>query len=119
LRCTYFPESRSGQDKSGLKVKGVIQWISCSDAVDCEVRLYDRLFNVENPDGQEGEFTDYLNPDSLKVISGAKAERSLEQAQPGDKFQFMRLGYFCADKDSSKSKLIFNRTVTLKDAWKK
>ena len=119
LRCTYFPESRSGQDKSGLKVKGVIQWINSTDAVDCEVRMYDRLFHVENPDGQEGEFTSYLNPDSLKVIATAKAERSLEGAKPGDKFQFMRLGYFCADKESTSQKLIFNRTVTLKDHWKK
>jgi len=119
IHCTYIPESRSGQDKSGIKVKGVIQWINAPDAVDCEVRLYDRLFSVENPDGGEKDFTAYLNPDSLKIVSGAKAEKSMATSKPGDKFQFMRLGYFCTDKDSSGGKLIFNRTVTLKDAWSK
>ena len=119
LHCSYFPESRSGQDKSGIKVKGVIQWINAPDAIDCEVRLYDRLFSVENPDGGEKDFTAYLNPESLKIISGAKAEKSMSASKPGDKFQFMRLGYFSTDKDSSAGKLIFNRTVTLKDTWSK
>ncbi|MBK5285186.1 MAG: glutamine--tRNA ligase/YqeY domain fusion protein [Bacteroidia bacterium] len=119
LRCTYFPESRSGQDKSGIKVKGVIHFVNAADAIDAEIRLYDRLFNVENPDGQEGSFTDYLNTDSVKIIFGAKAEPSLIGAKPLDKFQFLRLGYFCVDKDSTSSKLIFNRTITLKDTWAK
>lgn len=119
LHCTYFPESRSGQDKSGIKVKGVIHFVNAADAVDAEVRLYDRLFKVENPDGQEGSFLDYLNPDSLKVITNAKVEPALKDAKPLDKFQFLRMGYFCADKDSTSSKLIFNRSVTLKDTWAK
>jgi glutaminyl-tRNA synthetase len=119
LHCTYFPESRSGQDKSGIKVKGVIHFVNAADAMDAEVRLYDRLFNVENPDAQEGPFLDYLNPDSLKIISNAKAEPVLKNVKPLDKFQFLRLGYFCTDKDSTSTNLIFNRTVTLKDAWTK
>jgi len=119
LHCTYFPESRSGQDKSGIKVKGVIHFVNAADAIDAEVRLYDRLFNVENTDSQEGSFLDYLNPDSLKVIRNAKVEPALKDAKPLDKFQFLRLGYFCADKDSTSSNLIFNRSVTLKDAWAK
>jgi glutaminyl-tRNA synthetase len=119
LHCTYFPESRSGQDKSGIKVKGVIHFVNAANAMDAEVRLYDRLFNVENPDAQEGSFLDYLNPDSLKVIYKAKVEPALKDAKTLDKFQFLRLGYFCVDKDSTSSHLIFNRTVTLKDAWGK
>jgi glutaminyl-tRNA synthetase len=119
LHCTYVPESRSGQDKSGLKVKGVIHWVNASDALPCEVRLYDRLFNAEDPDAGEGDFTTRLNPHSLKVVHGAMAEQSLAAAQAGDKFQFLRLGYFCADKDSKPGKPVFNRTVTLKDTWKK
>ncbi len=119
LHCSYYPESRSGQDKSGIKVKGVIHFVNAADAIDVEVRVYDRLFNVEAPDAGDGDFLKFLNPDSLKVISNAKAERSLATANAGDKFQFLRMGYFCADKDSTASKLIFNRTVTLKDAWAK
>ena len=119
LHCTYFPESRSGQDKSGIKVKGVIHFVNAADAIDAEVRMYDRLFNVEAPDSGEEDFTKYLNPDSLKVISNAKAEPSLSKAKPGEKFQFLRMGYFCADKESTPAKLIFNRAVTLKDAWAK
>jgi len=119
LRCTYFPESRSGHDKSGIKVKGVIHFVNAADAIDVEARMYDRLFNVEAPDAGEEDFTKYLNPDSLKVLTNAKAEPSLANAKPGDKFQFLRMGYFCADKESTPSKLIFNRTVTLKDAWVK
>jgi glutaminyl-tRNA synthetase len=119
LHCTYFPESRSGQDKSGIKVRGVVHFVNAADAVDAEVRLYDRLFSVENPDAQESSFLDYLNPDSLKIIRNAKAEPALKDAKPMEKFQFLRLGYFCVDKDSTASNLIFNRTVTLKDAWAK
>jgi len=119
LHCTYFPESRSGQDKSGIKVKGVIHFVNAADAIDVEARLYDRLFNVEAPDAGDEDFTKYLAPDSLKIITAAKAEPSLAGTLAGDKFQFLRMGYFCADKDSTPSKLIFNRTVTLKDTWKK
>jgi len=118
LHCTYIPASRSGHDKSGIKVKGVIHFVNAADAIDVEVRMYEKLFNVEAPDAGDEDFIKHLNPDSLKVISNAKAEPSLASSKPGDKFQFLRMGYFCADKDSAASKLIFNRTVTLKDTWK-
>ncbi len=118
LRCTYVPESRSGQDTSGLKPQGVIHWLSASDAVRAEVRLYDRLFKVENPAAEE-DFKSTINPDSLKVIENALIEPALANAEMGDRFQFTRLGYFCADVDSTPEKMVFNRTVTLKDAWAK
>jgi glutaminyl-tRNA synthetase len=118
LHCTYIPESRSGHDKSGIKVKGVIHYVNAADAIDVEVRMYEKLFNVEAPDSGDEDFIKHLNPDSLKVITNAKAEPSMKNSKPGDKFQFLRMGYFCTDKDSTPSKLIFNRTVTLKDTWK-
>ncbi len=117
LRCTYFPESRSGQDKSGLKVKGVIHFVN-SDAKTAEVRLYDRLFKVEDPAAEE-DFLQTINPDSLKILKNALVEPALFEAAPGDKFQFTRLGYFCCDPDSTAENPVFNRTVTLKDAWAK
>jgi glutaminyl-tRNA synthetase len=119
IHCTYFPESKSGHDKSGIQVKGVIHWVDAKSAVLCEVRLYDRLFKVEDPSSEEGDFKDYINPHSLDIISNALAEPSLKDAKPLDKFQFMRKGYFCVDKDSTSEKLVFNRTVTLKDSWAK
>jgi glutaminyl-tRNA synthetase len=119
IHCTYFPESKSGHDKSGIQVKGVIHWVSAAHAVPCEVHLYDRLFRVEDPSSEEGDFKDYMNPHSLEIISDAVAESSLKTAKPGDKFQFMRKGYFCVDKDSTSDKIVFNRTVTLKDSWAK
>jgi glutaminyl-tRNA synthetase len=118
LHCTYIPESRSGHDKSGIKVKGVIHYVNAADAIDVEARMYEKLFNVEAPDAGDDDFIKHLNPDSLKVITNAKAEPSMATSKAGDKFQFLRMGYFCADKDSTPSKLIFNRTVTLKDTWK-
>jgi len=120
LRCTYDPESAGGSSSDGRKVKGVIHWVSVADAVPAEVRLYDNLFAKENPDDvEEGKvFTDYLNPNSL-VVKTAYCERSLAEAKCGDKFQFERVGYFCVDKDSTAEKLVFNRTVTLKDTWAK
>ena len=118
LHCTYVPESRSGQDTSGLKVQGVIHWLSVSDAVPAEVRMYDRLFQVEDPAGEE-DFKATLNPDSLRVVENAMIEPALAQVNAGDKFQFTRLGYFCVDPDSTAGKPVFNRTVTLKDAWAK
>jgi glutaminyl-tRNA synthetase len=115
LRCTLDPETRSGQPQSGRKVKGTIHWVSADHAIDAEVRLYDRLFKVEEvPD----DFKPHLNPSSLEVIS-AKLEPSLANAKAGDRFQFERLGYFTADKDSQPGKLVFNRTVTLRDSWAK
>lgn len=119
LRCSYLPESKSGDDTSGLKVKGTLQWVSIAHAITAEVRLYDRLFVAENVDANEGEFTDYINPDSLKVITTAYAEPSLQKASLADRYQFIRKGYFCLDKDSTNEKPVFNRAVTLKDAWAK
>ncbi len=119
IHCTYFPESKSGHDTSGLQTKGVIHWVSVAHALNAEVRLYDRLFKVENPAAEEGDFKSLLNPDSLHVITNAKAEQSLKETKAGDKYQFMRKGYFCTDTDSTTDHLIFNRTVTLKDAWAK
>ena len=118
LNCTYFPESKSGQDTSGLVVKGTIHWVNAADAMPAEVRLYDRLFRVENPSSEEGDFKDYINPDSLSVVQ-AYVEPAMQNAGPQDRFQFLRKGYFCLDKDSTKDRLVFNRAVTLKDAWSK
>jgi glutaminyl-tRNA synthetase len=119
LRCTYDPETRGGTPPDGRKVKATLHWVSAAHARDAEVRLYDRLFTRENPDDvEEGEdFTGSINPDSLKVIEGAKVEPSLENAAPGDFFQFERQGYFTVDPDSAPGKLVFDRTVSLKDAW--
>ncbi|RMD70850.1 MAG: glutamine--tRNA ligase/YqeY domain fusion protein, partial [Bacteroidetes bacterium] len=101
LRCTYIPESRSGQDTSGLKVKGTIHWVSAAHAVPAEVRLYDRLFNDPAPDQHEGrDFTEFINPDSLEVLDPVWIEPSVKDAQPGQAFQFLRMGYFCVDPDS-------------------
>ncbi|MBN3035780.1 MAG: glutamine--tRNA ligase/YqeY domain fusion protein [Bacteroidales bacterium] len=116
--CTYDPETRSGSG-SQKKVKGTLHWVSTQHAVNCEVRLYDRLFMKEDPEeatGEEADFKLFLNPDSLKVVQG-KAEPSLRNAAHLEKFQFQRLGYFCVDTDSSDEKLVFNRTVTLKESW--
>ena len=118
LKCTYFPESKSGQDTSGLKVKTAIHWVDANDSIDIEVRLYDRLFKVENPQNEEGDFKSYLSEDSLKILPNAKGERALIDTKPGDHFQFLRLGYFCTDKDTG-NKPVFNRTVSLKDGFKK
>jgi glutaminyl-tRNA synthetase len=118
LRCTYIPESKSGQDTSGVHVKGVIHWVNAATALPVEVRLYDRLFRVEDLSTIEDDFRSYLNPESLKAVA-AMAEPSLLRASASDRFQFLRMGYFCLDKDSTPQKLVFNRTVTLKDMWAK
>ena len=117
--CEYLPESKSGGDKSGLVVKGTIHWISVAHAAQAEIRLYDRLFKVENVADAEGDFKDYINADSLQIIPSAYIEPALAQALAGEPYQFIRKGYFTPDKDSTEDKLIFNRTVTLKDAWAK
>ena len=119
IHCTYIPESKSGQDTSGISVKGTIHWVSVEHAATAEVRLYDRLFKSENPAAEEGDFKEYMNPDSLHIINNAYIEPSLSTANLEDRFQFIRKGYFCLDKDSTSEKLVFNRTVTLKDAWSK
>jgi len=118
LHCTYIPESKSGSDTSGINVKGVIHWVSAAHALPVEVRLYDRLFTVEDLSKGEDDFRKYLNPDSLKVLN-VFAEPALAEATLTDRFQFMRIGYFCLDQDSTKDKLVFNRTVTLRDMWAK
>ena len=118
IHCTYVPESRSGQDTSGLKPKGVIHWLSASDAKTAEVRLYDRLFQVEDPAREEDSMST-INPNSLQVIENALVEPALIGTGLGDRFQFTRLGYFCVDPDSTSEKMVFNRTVTLKDTWAK
>jgi len=119
VRARYIPESRSGHDTSGLQVKGVIHWVSAEHAVPVELRLYDRLFCVEDPSSEEGDFKDYINPDSLQVVQGALAEPALGNVAPGHHYQFMRKGYFVPDPDSKPGLPVFNRTVTLKDSWGK
>lgn len=120
VHCEYIPESKSGNDTSGINVKGTMHWISIDKSIYAEVRLYDRLFQVEDPSSEEGDFKTYLNPNSLAIIQHAKIEQSLSEAKPGDQFQFIRKGYFTLDsKYAKEGKLVFNRTVTLKDAWSK
>lgn len=120
IHCIYDPESKGGKSPDGRKVKGTIHWVSATECIDTEIRLYDRLFNTPNPGKTvEGvDFTSNLNPESLKTIKG-KAELSLNNVEPGEKFQFERMGYFAVDKDSTKNPIVFNRTVTLKDTWAK
>ncbi len=119
IHCTYIPESKSGSDTSGINVKGTIHWVSAPHAKTAEIRLYDRLFVSETPDAEEGDFKDYLNPESLTVLPNAYIEPALADADLDGRYQFIRKGYFCLDKDSTADKLVFNRTVTLKDTFKK
>ena len=118
--CTYYPESKSGQDTSGIKAKGTLHWVSCDHATGVEVRMYDRLFSDPNPGGhKDTDFKSFINPESLTVLNNAKAEPELTKAIDGERFQFLRLGYFAVDPDSDNTKLIFNRTVGLRDTWAK
>lgn len=119
VRCTYIPESRSGADTSGISVKGTLHWVSIRHAIQAEVRLYDRLFRVEDPTDEAGDFKEYLNPESLIVLPTVYAEPALLEAGAEERFQFIRKGYFVRDRDSTPEKLIFNKTVGLKDAWAK
>lgn len=119
VRCTYIPESKSGSDTSGINVKGTLHWVSVRHAITAEVRLYDRLFKVEDPTDEEGDFKEYLNSDSLQVLPCVYAEPSMKNAVAGDRYQFIRKGYFVLDKDSTSAQLVFNKTVGLKDAWAK
>lgn len=118
IQCSYIPASRSGSDTSGINVKGTLHWVSIPHAVQVETRMYDRLFKVEDLSQVEGDFKDYLNPDSLHVLR-AYAEPSIKKAGPEERYQFLRKGYFCLDPDSSDKRLVFNRTVTLRDMWSK
>ncbi len=117
LHCSYDPDTKSGSRKSQKKVKGTIHWVSAEHALSAEVRLYDRLFTVEDPGGEN--WKEYINPNSLEVLKDCKVEPSLGNAQPKDRFQFERMGYFCTDYESKSNHLIFNRTVTLRDTWAK
>jgi glutaminyl-tRNA synthetase len=119
LRCTYDPETRSG-GPSTRKVKATIHWVSAAHALDAEVRMYDTLFTKENPEEvEEGQdFTANLNPNSLEILT-SKVEPSLQNAQAGARYQFERMGYFCVDPDSAPGKLVFNKTIGLKDTWAK
>ena len=121
VHCTYDPESYGGDTKDGRKVKGTLHWVDANNCINAEVRLYDRLFNVPNPSDEEGvtSFADNLNPDSLKILNGCKLDKSLDGVKAGDTFQFMRQGYFCVDTDSTADRLVFNRTVALKDSFAK
>lgn len=119
IHCTYDPDSKSGSEGGNRKVKSTICWVDCNNAATAEVRLYDRLFSVENPSASEQDFRELLNPDSLKVLNNCIVEKSLAAAKPLDHFQFLKQGYFTADKDSTPEHLIFNRTVSLKDNWAK
>ncbi len=124
LRCTYDPESAGGSTPDGRKVKGTLHWVSAAHAVDAEVRLYDRLFSVENPSDQAAredvDYKSFLNPQSLQVLTGCKVEPGLREATAGTTFQFLRQGYFCPDsRDSSPERPVFNRTVSLRDSWAK
>ena len=117
LHCTADLESKSGGPTSNRKIKGTIHWVSAAPAIDAEVRLYDRLFTVPEPDA-EGDFKSFLNRNSLEIVN-AKCEPSLKEADPSVRYQFERLGYFALDPDSKASRLVFNRTITLKDTWAK
>jgi len=121
LKCVYDPATRSGSAESGRKVKGTLHWVSAAHAIEAEVRLYDRLFIDEDPASKKDvNFKEFLNPNSLKILSHCMVEPSLKNAKPGDRFQFQRIGYFCVDtKYTTPERLVFNRTATLKDTWAK
>jgi len=119
IYCEYDPQTKSGMPEANRKVKGTLHWVSAAHCLTAEVRLYDRLFSVENPTADERDFRDLLNPDSLKVLTNCKVEASLKDVKPLDHFQFQRIGYFNVDSDSTADKLVFNRTASLKDSWAK
>jgi len=119
LRCSHIAKSKTGEENAGIKVKGTLHWVSVQHAIPLEIRLYDRLFKVEDPSSEEGNFKDYINPGSLEVIKTAYAEPALKTAKFDERYQFLRKGYFSLDKDTSEEGMIFNRTVTLKDTWAK
>ncbi len=119
LNCTYLPESKSGSDTSNIKVKGTLHWVSIQHATEIKLNLYDRLFKAEDPSNEEGDFKNYINPDSLHVIETVYAEPALKNAKADERYQFLRKGYFTLDRESPADKPVFNRTVTLKDNWTK
>ena len=116
VRCTYDPKTRGGNAPDGRRVRGTIHWVSADHAIDVQVRLYDHLFSVPKP--EEGDFKEYLNPESLVTLEGCKLEPGMSAAEPGTPYQFERVGYFCVDgADSRRGALVFNRTVALRDSW--
>ena len=120
ILCEYVPSSRSGNDTSGIKTKGTLHWVSEAESISAELRIYDRLFTVEEPLAEKNnDFRELINPDSRKIETIARLEPSLKDVKPLDKYQFERKGYFCVDKDSNSGKLIFNQTVTLRDSYSK
>jgi glutaminyl-tRNA synthetase len=119
IHCTYDPDTRSGNDTSGKKVKGTLGWVSVEHAAPAELRLYDRLFKTENLNSIDDDFLNHINSDSLSVVANAMLEPSIKTAEAGDIFQFERQGYFVVDRDSTEDKKVFNRTVTLRDNWSK
>lgn len=119
IRCSHIPNSKTGQENADIKVKGTLHWVSIQHAIPVEIRLYDRLFKVEDAANEEGDFKDYINPDSLQVIKAAFAEPALKTSKFEERYQFLRKGYFTLDKDTSEEVVVFNRTVTLKDTWAK
>jgi glutaminyl-tRNA synthetase len=120
LHCTHDPATKGGSAPDGRSPKATIHWVSAAHAKNAEIRLYDKLFSSEDPNtSPDGNFLSNLNPDSLKVNATGKIEPSLANAKPGDRFQFERIGYFCVDPDSTAEKIVFNRTVSLKDEWAK
>jgi glutaminyl-tRNA synthetase len=119
LHCTYIPESKSGHDTSGINVKGTLHWVSATNNITAEVHLYDRLFKVEDPSNEEGDFKSYINESSLEVIANVYAEPALKSARMNERYQFLRKGYFTLDNKETHGRLVFNRTVGLKDAWAK
>jgi len=121
VHCTYDPETKGGWSKDGRKVRGTLHWVSAAHALSIEVRLYDRLFTVENPTGEkDSDFASFINPNSLEILKECFVEPSLKGASQGSHYQFERIGYFCVDsKDSTQDNPVFNRTVTLRDSWAK
>jgi glutaminyl-tRNA synthetase len=120
VHCSYYPNTKSGEDNSGIKAKGTLHWVAAEGSIPAKVNLYDNLFTDPTPDGHEDkDYLEFLNPESLKIVSGALAESSLASATPGSVFQFMRTGYFVVDESSTPENLVFNRTVSLKDSWAK
>ena len=120
LRCRYDPATRGGSAPDGRRVKATLHWVSAQHAIKAEARLYDSLFSVENPESDRNrDFTDFINPDSLRVVVPIYVEPGLRNARAGDRYQFERLAYFVVDQDSTPEKLVFNRTVTLRDQWRK
>jgi len=117
IHCTYYPNSKSGADTSGIKAKGTLHWVNAATAISGEVRMYERLFKVPNPLEEGLEFMNEVNPNSLRVLSGIKLEPALSTAKEGDSFQFLRQGYFTLDRDATPGHLVFNQTVSLKEGW--